>query len=77
MKGVFELKEQLQAHLMKRVKQCVSNSRHISCEKIERKKKAFLKEKVKLLRLVQQEKLITNRKSLSIQKYFIKFISNM
>ncbi len=70
MKGVFELKEQLQAHLMKRVKQCVSNSRHISCEKIERKKESLSKRKGEIVKARATGKINHQSEELEYSKVF-------
>lgn len=45
------MKEQLQEHLMKRVNQCVTNSRNIICEKMEKKKESVSKRKGEIVKV--------------------------
>lgn len=45
------MREQLQEHLMKRVEQCVSNTRANTCEKIEAKKESLSKRKAEIVKV--------------------------
>lgn len=64
------MRDQLQENLRKRVKQCVTNSRHTPCEKIEKKKESLAKRKGEIVKARATGKVINKLDKLQSGKVF-------
>lgn len=64
------MREQLQEHLIKRVNQCVSNSRSPICEKIEKKKESLANRKAEIVKVKAVGKIMDKQEELAPGKVF-------
>lgn len=64
------LRDQLQEYLMKRVRQCVTNTRNTPCEKIEKKKESLAKRNGEIVKAKAKGKIINKLDELETGKVF-------